>query len=86
VKFTFTERILLEQVFISTPPQCSPDQLKKRALRPSFPPKRLSAPLVKKTKKLFLENDPPQVILSTSKCFKMTPYAIKMHLEAIKLQ
>jgi hypothetical protein len=32
-----------------------------------------------------LESD-PQVILSTSKCFKMTPYAIKMHLESIKLQ
>jgi hypothetical protein len=27
-----------------------------------------------------------QVILSTSKCFKMTPYAIKMHLESIKLK
>jgi hypothetical protein len=26
------------------------------------------------------------VILSTSKCFKMTPYALKMHLESIKLQ
>jgi hypothetical protein len=26
------------------------------------------------------------VILFTSKCFKMTPYAIKMHLESIKLQ
>jgi hypothetical protein len=33
----------------------------------------------------FLEND-SQVILSTSKCFKMTPYGIKMHLESNKLQ
>jgi hypothetical protein len=36
-------------------------------------------------KKKNLDND-PQVILSTSKCVKITPYAIKMHLESIKLQ
>jgi hypothetical protein len=36
--------------------------------------------------KKYLKKNDPQVILSTSKCFKMTPYAIKMHLESIKLQ
>jgi hypothetical protein len=51
----------------------------KKGTPPLFPGKRMSAPLF-----FFLEND-PQAILSTSKYFKMTPYAIKMHLESIKL-
>jgi hypothetical protein len=75
--------------------------VKKRTPHPSLPPKRPSVPLFLKgaiplkggrpslTKKMFysnffLEND--QVILSTSKCFKMTPYAMKIHLESIKFQ
>jgi hypothetical protein len=50
--------------------QCSPHQLKK-GRPPLFPAeKAISAPLLK----IF------------NKYFKMTPYAIKMHLESIKLQ
>jgi hypothetical protein len=57
----------------------------------STPVKKKSAPplfLAEKAVRgayFFLEKD-SQVILSASKCFKMTPYAIKMHLESIKLQ
>jgi hypothetical protein len=54
-------------------------------LHNSFPPKRLSAPLIKGGRPTFFLENYSQVILSTSKCFKMTPYAIKMHLESIKL-
>jgi hypothetical protein len=52
--------------------QCSPHQFKKGRPAPLSCRKGCLCPSLKKKK-----ND-PQVILSTSKCLKITPYAIKM--------